>query len=105
MKSTLALILAGTLMGVAVSATGPVAAKDTRPQYPSLRDTNSAGLEMSSRHRYSRIVASGRLAPQYTYAPIAHKVFGDPRWPYVHWRGSHDSLYAPGPLVTFVRYY
>ena len=35
-------------------------------------------------------------------APIPFKV-RDKRWPYVSWIGLRDSIYAPGPLVTFVR--
>lgn len=105
MKSTTALALLGSFLCVAT----PAEADQARAQQPA----PSAGAsvqphELSSRHRHWRgghAVVVRRLAPPYTHAPIPHKVFGDPRWPYVHWFGSPDSLYVAGPLVTFVRYY
>lgn len=64
--------------------------------------------EFSSRHRVpgpSDVVAfRPACLPGFTVAPTRFKTFGDRRWPYVSWRGSCDSLYAPGPMVRFVRY-
>ena len=77
MKSTTALLL----LGAALCMAGPASAGDS--------------------HWRSRVVV---VPPGgFTTAPISHKVF-DRRWPYVSWIGVRDSLYAPGPLVTFVRY-
>jgi hypothetical protein len=81
---------------------GPAAAADRSPQ-------TAAQPEFSSRHR---IVVAGPAdvavfrpgcRPGFKVAPTRFKAFDDRRWPYVSWRGSCDSLYVPGPLVTFVR--
>ena len=94
-------------LSAVISLTGPATAAEKRSQHQTFSAAAMAPIEVSSRHRttHERVVALARLPAQYTHAPIAHKVFGDPRWPYVNWRGHPESLYAPGPLVTFVRYY
>jgi hypothetical protein len=103
MTRTTALIV----LSAAICLGGPATAREARSEPAAFSTAASAPIEVSSRHRYAhgRVVALARLPAQYTHAPIAHKVFGDPRWPYVNWRGHPDSLYVPGPLVTFVRYY
>jgi hypothetical protein len=94
------------LLGSALCLVSPASAEVSHAQKLALGN-DAQQHEMSSRHRHwrgGRVVAVATRVPGYTYAPISHKVFGDPRWPYVNWRGARDSLYAPGPLVTFVRY-
>jgi hypothetical protein len=88
--------------GAALSLAGPALADESKAAFD--RDA-LAQHEMSSRHRAGVIAVRGRLCgPGFTVAPTLHKTYGDRRWPYVSWRGACDSLYAPGPLVTFVRY-
>ena len=105
MTRTIALLLLGSALCLA----SPAVAKDTYTQPTTFAlGSDAQAHEMSARHRYARqsgaFIAAARAQPGYTYAPISHKVFNDPRWPYVNWRGAWDSLYAPGPRVTFVRY-
>jgi len=99
-------ITALLLLGAALCVVSPANAKDKVTQ-PSLARGGDSQVDMSARHRYGRhggvFIAAARAQPGYTYAPISHKVFNDPRFPYVNWRGAWDSLYAPGPRVTFVR--
>jgi hypothetical protein len=84
---------------------GPASAEDTPAQTSALRsDTSARQHPMSSRHRHwHRVAVSARACPGFTIAPTLDKTYGDKRWPYVNWRGACDSLYAPGPAVTFVR--
>jgi hypothetical protein len=94
------------LLGAASGLVGPAVADETHAPKSGLSLGPSAQQqEMSSRHRrwHDRVAVRARACPGFTVAPIAHKVFGDKRWPYVHWIGACDSLYARGPLVTFVR--
>ena len=102
MTRTTALFLLSAALGLA----GPAGAAETHPQTSGLRSGMSAQPhEMSSRHRWrERVAVTARACPGATVAPIAYKVYGDKRWPYVNWRGACDSSYAPGPFVTFVRY-
>jgi hypothetical protein len=105
MQSTIVLIL----LGAALSSVGPANADVSRVRQPVLASDAPMGqpFEMSSRHRHlhrGRIVAVGHACPGFTVAPTLQKTYFDRRWPYVSWRGSCDSLYGPGPLVTFVRY-
>lgn len=103
MTRTTALLLLGAALGLA----GPASADESHPQKSGLSSGTSAPRhEMSSRrsHPHDRITAYARACPGFTVAPIAHKVYGDKRWPYVSWIGGCDSLYAPGPFVTFVRH-
>lgn len=104
MKTAITLLV----VGVALCLARPASAGGSQSAALAL---NSAALaqqsDLSSRHkpwRRGHVVSYARACPGYTYAPISHKVFNDRRWPYVNWRGACDSLYAPGPLVTFVRY-
>jgi hypothetical protein len=102
-------ITALLLLGAALGLAGPASADETHAQPSGLSSGTSAQPhDMSSRHRHRSheraVTVRARACPGYTVAPIAHKVYGDRRWPYVNWRGACDSLYAPGPLVTFVRY-
>jgi hypothetical protein len=97
------------LLSAALGFVGPASAEETQAQTSGLSSGMSGQQhEMSSRHRHRshdrRVAVSARACPGFTVAPIAHKVYGDKRWPYVSWIGACDSLYAPGPLVTFVRY-
>jgi hypothetical protein len=102
MARTTALLLLSAALGL----TGPARAGNTHAQTSVLRsDTSARHDEMSSRHRpwrHDRVFA--RVCPGFTVAPTLSKTYGDKRWPYVNWRGACDSLYAPGPAVTFVRY-
>ena len=102
MTRTIVLFLLSAALGLA----GPAGAAETHAPTSGLRSGMSVQQhEMSSRHRWrERVAVIARACPGATVAPIAHKVYGDKRWPYVNWRGACDSLYAPGPLVTFVRY-
>ena len=103
-----ALLLLSATLGLA----GPARADDTHAQTLALRSDASArhgetSSEMSSRHRswrHDRVAVFARACPGFTVAPTPSKTYGDWRWPYVNWRGACDSLYAPGPAVTFVRY-
>lgn len=100
MKMTTALLL----LGSALCSVSPANADDSRQQKLVFGSDTSLPQEMSSRHRHWRV---GRVVAPYsgfTHAPTLHKAFHDKRWPYVSWIGARDSLYVPGPLVTFVRY-
>jgi hypothetical protein len=106
MRSTTALLLIGT----ALCWVSPASADASGGRQAVLASNAPAAtpFEMSSRHRHrhhGRIVAVARACPGFTVAPTWEKTYFDRRWPYVNWRGSCDSLYAPGPLVTFVRYH
>jgi hypothetical protein len=95
------------LLGAASGLVGPASADQAAaPTFALGLDPSAEQHEMSSRHRrwHDRVAVARRACPGFTVAPIPHKVFGDKRWPYVHWIGACDSLYAPGPAVTFVRY-
>jgi hypothetical protein len=94
------------LLGAASGLVGPASADEAlAPKFALSLGPSAEHHEMSSRHRrwHDRVAVVRRACPGFTVAPIAHKVFGDKRWPYVHWIGACDSLYARGPLVTFVR--
>jgi hypothetical protein len=71
-------------------------------------DASAQNREFSARHRVvvagpsDVVVFRPGCRPGFTVAPTRFKTFDDRRWPYVSWRGSCDSLYAPGPMVTFV---
>jgi hypothetical protein len=97
------LLLAASLCWV-----GPAGAAERSPRTPVIGGVAAQQHEFSSRHRVaagpSDVVAFRRgCRPGFTVAPTRFRTFDDWRWPYVSWRGSCDSLYAPGPLVTFVR--
>jgi hypothetical protein len=104
MKRTTAFLL----LGAALCCVSPANAEEPRAQTLSVgSNASSRQHEMSSRHRHlrhGRSVVMARACDGFTVAPTLHKVYGDRRWPYVSWFGSCDSLYAPGPAVTFVRY-
>ena len=103
MKTTTALIL----LAAAAAFVGPAGADETRAQTSALK-TEAPLLQhdLSSRHRHWRHDGgvSARVCRGFTIAPTELKTWGDRRWPYVNWRGACDSLYAPGPFVTFVGY-
>jgi hypothetical protein len=95
------------LLSAALCLVDPAGAQEARSQTSAFKtDTSARQHDMSSRHGYAqhgRIVAvSARACRGFTIAPTQHKTYRDRRWPYVNWRGACDSLYAPGPLVTFV---
>jgi hypothetical protein len=95
------------LLGAASGLAGPAsAAEASAPKFALSVGPSAQQHAMSSRHRrwHDRVAVARRACPGFTVAPIAHKIFGDKRWPYVHWIGACDSLYAPGPSVTFVGY-
>jgi hypothetical protein len=104
MKTTTALIL----LAAAVCSADPAGADETRARTSALKtDTPVLQHDMSSRHRHwhdRRGTVSTRACRGFTIAPTEFKAYGDWRWPYVNWRGACDSLYAPGPFVTFVPY-
>jgi hypothetical protein len=101
-------ITALLLFSAALGLAGPARADNTHAQTSLLRsDTSARHHEMSSRHRpwrHDRVAVFARACPGFTVAPTPYKTYGDKRWPYVNWRGACDSLYAPGPAVTFVSY-
>lgn len=101
-------ITALLLLSVALGLASPARAGDTHAQTLALTgDTSVRHHEMSSRHRHwrhDRAAVIARACPGFTVAPTLSKTYGDWRWPYVNWRGACDSLYAPGPAVTFVAY-
>jgi hypothetical protein len=102
MKNTATLLV----LGAAVCLVSPAGAKERLAQTLSISGDTSRQYEMSSRQRrvqVSRVVA---VAPPrgFTHAPTWYKAYDDWRWPYVSWVGARDSLYVPGPLVTFVPY-
>jgi hypothetical protein len=110
MRSTTALLLLSAALCWVTPASADVSGgRQTRlaGNVPTAEPLEMNSREMSSRHRHGhrgRIVAVGRACTGFTVAPTLEKTYFDRRWPYVSWRGSCDSLYAPGPLVTFVRY-
>jgi hypothetical protein len=101
MKNTATVLV----LGAALCVVSPAIAKDRHAQGLSIRG-DAARLEMSSRHRHARIGRPLAVAPPagFTHAPTWYKAYDDRRWPYVSWIGLRDSLYVPGPLVTFVPY-
>ena len=93
------------LMGAALCFISPANADGSRSRQLALSgDTFAQHHEMSSRHR--RVQVGAVVAPPggFIVAPTPNKAWDDWRWPYVSWIGARDSLYVPGPLVTFVRY-
>jgi hypothetical protein len=104
MTRTTALLLLSAALGLA----SPASADETHAPTLALRsDASAQPHEMSARHRswrHDRATVYARACTGFTIAPTLYKTYGDKRWPYVNWRGACDSLYAPGPAVTFVRY-
>jgi hypothetical protein len=93
------------LLAAALSWVGPAAAAE-KPVAGTLAAAQHT--EFSARHLVPGpadvAVFRRGCRPGFTVAPTGFKAYGDWRWPYVSWRGSCDSLYVPGPRVTFVRY-